>query len=102
MNIDTIRFKEEMIKSGMKQKELAQKVGVTEVSISRYVSGERQPRGIILVKIAEALSTTPEYLCGLGIEHSSSAYARVRGNIMQYCAEWTADQKRELLNLLVS
>ena len=102
MKLDTFRLKEEMARVGLKQRELAKMVGVTEVSMSRYMTGNRQPRGTKLVEIANALQTTPEYLCGLGIERSNSAFARVRGNIMQYVAEWTPDQKRELLNLLVS
>lgn len=50
--------------SGMSQKRLAEKVGVTEVSMSRYISGERVPKGPLIVKIAKELGTTAEYLMG--------------------------------------
>lgn len=50
--------------SGMSQKELAKKVGVSEVSMSRYISGDRVPKGPIIVKIAKELGTTVEYLLG--------------------------------------
>ena len=42
-------------KSGLTQRELANKVGVTEVSMSRYVSGGRIPKGPIIANIANAL-----------------------------------------------
>lgn len=34
----------------IKQRELANAVGITETSISRYVSGDREPKGKILKK----------------------------------------------------
>lgn len=37
------RIKGLLKKRGLTQKELAEKVGVTEVSVSRYISGERTP-----------------------------------------------------------
>ena len=48
----------------MNQKELAKKVGVTEVTISRYMNGERKPRIEIVNKLAEVLGTTTDYLLG--------------------------------------
>ena len=45
-----------MIKEkGLTQRELASKVGVTEVSMSRYIKGERVPSGPIVVNIAKEL-----------------------------------------------
>ncbi|MCT4564998.1 MAG: helix-turn-helix domain-containing protein [Maledivibacter sp.] len=46
------------------QKELANYVDVTEVTISRYMNGERKPRIEIINKIAEVLDTTTDYLLG--------------------------------------
>ncbi|MDO5061991.1 MAG: XRE family transcriptional regulator [Peptostreptococcaceae bacterium] len=40
---------------GMTQRELAQIVGVTEVTISRYINGTREPKGTVLKDIADAL-----------------------------------------------
>ncbi|MDO4649391.1 MAG: helix-turn-helix transcriptional regulator [Eubacteriales bacterium] len=47
---------------GMTQRELAEKVGTTETSISRYVSGERIPKAPMCIKIAKALDTDVEML----------------------------------------
>ena len=44
------------------QKELAQKIGVTESAMSYYVKGDRMPRIDVLTRMAQALHTTTEYL----------------------------------------
>ena len=49
---------------GLTQRELANRVGVTEVSMSRYVNGARVPKGPIVVNIAKALGVSVEYLVG--------------------------------------
>ena len=46
------RISELLNQYGLTQRELAAKVGVTEVSMSRYIKGERSPRGPILANIA--------------------------------------------------
>lgn len=46
----------------MTQKELAEMVNTTEASISRYTNNARLPKGDIIVKIAQALDTTSDYL----------------------------------------
>ena len=49
---------------GMTQRDLANKIGASEVSISRYISGARMPKANIVVYIADALNTTTDYLLG--------------------------------------
>lgn len=44
------------------QKQLAEMTELTEAGISRYISGQRLPRIDILLRIAEALSCTLDYL----------------------------------------
>lgn len=66
-NIIGERITELLEKKGMKQKELAERVGVTEVTISRYVTGERIPHPDIIIKMAEVLESTTDYLLGRSI-----------------------------------
>lgn len=40
---------------GISQRKLAELVGVTEVSMSRYVNGDRVPKAPIAIKIADVL-----------------------------------------------
>ena len=65
MKMNTKRLQEEIERNNLTQRMLADKVNVSEVSMSRYVHGDRMPKGNILVKIAKALQTTPEYLTGM-------------------------------------
>lgn len=54
------------------QKELAQKIGVTESAMSYYVKGDRMPRIDALTRMAQALHTTTDYLLGT-VEDCSTA-----------------------------
>lgn len=47
---------------GISQRQLADAVGMTEVSISRYVKGKRIPSAEILGRIADVLGVTTDYL----------------------------------------
>ena len=54
------RIAEMLSKRGITQKELASTIGVTEAVISRYVSGERDPKPETIANIATALRTTSD------------------------------------------
>lgn len=58
------RLTELLEENNITQLELAHKIGVTNVTISRYLSGERSPRIEILSKIAEYFSVSTDYLLG--------------------------------------
>ena len=55
------RITETLQRRGMTQKELAGRIGVTEAVMSRYVSGDREPKPDVLANIATALHTTSRY-----------------------------------------
>lgn len=48
--------------AGITQRELAERAGVTETSMSRYISGSRIPKAPICIKIAEVLGCNAEDL----------------------------------------
>ncbi|GEM_PF-1123452 len=58
------RIKELLDLRGMTQRQLADKVGVTEVTISRYVKGIRTPRATIAQEIAKALGSDVTVVMG--------------------------------------
>lgn len=64
MKIFTERLNEMLDKRGMTQRELADKIGTTEVSVSRYINGERTPKGPVITKIAQVLNVSTDYLLG--------------------------------------
>jgi transcriptional regulator with XRE-family HTH domain len=49
----------------MMQKELAEKIGVNEMAISRYIHGSRMVSVSILIDICKALNVSADYLLGL-------------------------------------
>ena len=89
-------------RNDLTQRELARRVGVTEVSMSRYVKGVRRPKDPILAKIAMNLHTTPEYLLDQesGEEDSELAYYRTQRVIACNVKDWTTKQKIDLVNAL--
>lgn len=58
------RLVELMEEKNINQLELSKLVGTTNVTISRYISGQRKPRLEIIAKIAEILNTSIDYLLG--------------------------------------
>lgn len=56
------RIKTILKEKNMTQKQLAEKTGITEVSISRYVNGDRAPKGPAIIEIAKALGVDAGYL----------------------------------------
>ena len=49
-------------KNNMTQRELANKVGITEACLSRYIGEKRTPKGTVIDNIANVLYTTTDYL----------------------------------------
>lgn len=49
---------------GVQQRWLAEQVGVTEVSMSRYVSGDRIPKAPMAIRMADALGVDVKELYG--------------------------------------
>lgn len=100
-NILGERISDLLQKHGLSQRELADKVGVTEVSMSRYIKGDRIPKGPIVVNIATALHTTVEYLMGQESEDDSELeYYRTQRAIARNAKNWTQKQKADLVNAL--
>lgn len=55
------RIEMQLKRKNMSQRDLAKKLGVSEVTVSRWLSGDRDPSIDTLNKIAEALDTTASY-----------------------------------------
>lgn len=59
-----LQIREARLKAGLKQKELAERIGVSESRISQYEKGSQNPRISTLMKLAEALEIPLKTLCG--------------------------------------
>lgn len=67
-------------KNNMVQKELAGRVSITEASLSRYISGNRTPKGTVIANIANVLHTTTDYL--LNTENNENEPYSIDQNII--------------------
>lgn len=56
------------------QKELAQRANITEANLSRYENGVREPKSAVLIRLADALGVTTDYLVGLTDEKNYDKY----------------------------
>ena len=66
ISVDTIggrirRLRENL---SMTQVALAQAVGITKMTLSKYEHDQAEPRGEIIAKLADVLDTTADYLLG--------------------------------------
>ena len=59
------RLKRAIAIRGYKQRDLAEKLGMTDATLSRYVRGNREPRADAIRKIAETLNVSTDWLLGL-------------------------------------
>lgn len=59
------RIREKRKGQRLTQQELADKIGVSLMTVLRWEKGERTPNALIMPQIAEALNTSVEYLMGL-------------------------------------
>lgn len=92
------RLLSQLQKRGMTQKELAERINTTEATLSRYVSGDREPKADVLANIATALHTTSDYL--LGIEKEDFDFPKVERLLARNSPSMTEKQKRALISAL--
>ncbi|MFN2926540.1 helix-turn-helix domain-containing protein [Lachnospiraceae bacterium YH-ros2228] len=81
MSVFSERLNALIKKNGWTQRELAQKIGVTEQAISHYARGRRIPRNDTLVQIAKALGTTTDDLLGASESVSLKRMERIQQNL---------------------
>ena len=96
------RISEALKTQGITQKELALRIGVTEAVISRYISGDREPKPEVLANMATALHVTSDYLLGTEKEGNlDSDFPRIIRLIARNAAGMAAQQKRNIITALL-
>ncbi|MBE5825298.1 MAG: helix-turn-helix transcriptional regulator [Butyrivibrio sp.] len=79
------------------QKDLATEVGITEVSLSRYIAGSRVPRGSVIANLAKALHTTTDYLLGEESEDDfETEFLNTKAWIARNAKNMTTEQRMSL------
>lgn len=89
-----------MKQKGITQKDLSQRSGIAESSISRYLHSETLPRFDVVINFAKALDVETEYLLE---EHdkSESAYSSIATAVARKGNELTAEEKNKLIALIL-
>jgi transcriptional regulator with XRE-family HTH domain len=98
------RLSELMEEYNISQVTLAKKIGITNVTISRYINGERSPRIEIVTRLAEVLNTTTDYLLGVTDFRNIMSEEQFRKELLESdfakkIKPLTDEQKRTLLSL---
>lgn len=75
-------------KNNMTQRELAEKLKTTEVSVSRYVSGKRIPKAPVCIAMAKILNCEAEDLYYIEPEENKSAgmreFAKLHDELLEH------------------
>lgn len=93
-----LRISDMLKKRNMTQRKLAERIQITEQQLSRYISGEREPKPETVANLATALQTTSDYL--LGIEEGDFNFNQVRRLIARNASNMSDDKKRKLMDAL--
>lgn len=95
------KVKKLMVSQNMTQKQLSQKSGITEASVSRYLRGDRAARMDIIINFAKALGCTTEYLLEDEENVSVNSYAEIATAIARNGKDLTAEEKNKLIALIL-
>lgn len=87
------RLKIERTKSKLTQRQVAERLGITEVTVSSYEREEYMPPGDVLIKLATIYGCTTDYLYGLDRERTISAKGLSDDDIA--ALHYTADRMRK-------
>ena len=96
------RIAELLQESGKTQKELAIMVGVTETAMSRYISGDREPKPETLANIATALKTTSDDLLGIEKKEDEFDAAKITRILSRNAKNLSNQEKKDLINAILS
>lgn len=90
-----------MKEKGYNQKDLSEKSGISEPSISRYLKEERTPRIDIIINFAKALDVTTDYL----LDDDFKKYSKVddvKHTIAKHGNELSEEEENELIEYIRS
>lgn len=91
--IDTTaaRLKEAMTAAGLKQLELAKKTGLSHSTISRYMSGQMEPKQKAINLLAVALNVSEMWLWGYDVPMTRSIEQKKNDDLVKVIAQLQED-----------
>lgn len=94
------KVRELMKDAGITQKELSKKSGVSEASLSRYLSGSLKPRMDIIINVSKALGVSPGELTGDINAIKQDSYAETISIVARNRNKLTDEEKTEIIKVL--
>ena len=85
---------------GMTRRELAERTGLTEVAIGRYINGEREPKAVTLSAIAMELGVSMDELMGIETNSNNELESAMR-LVARNAGDLTPEEKTFLISALV-
>ncbi|MEE3343548.1 MAG: helix-turn-helix transcriptional regulator [Bacilli bacterium] len=98
------RLRELLARENIKQKDLAQDVGITEAALSRYMKGDRIPHGETICNLATALHTTTDYLLGRKDKEEFNkeiSFNEMEGLLARNSKNYSNKQNDELMRIIL-
>lgn len=86
---------------GITRREFSAMTGLTEAAISRYITGQREPKSVTLSIIANALGVSMDELLGTRCEDPTLLDDAVR-LVARNANEITPEQKKRLVDALLT
>ena len=87
------RLKEAMKNSGKKQADLVRETGLNRGTVSRYLSGEVEPRQDAAYKLALALNVSEMWLWGYDVPMGRTAEQKKNDDLVKIIAQMRRDPK---------
>lgn len=88
-----------MKEKDLSQKQLAQKCGIAESSVSRYLKAEKRPRLDIVINFAKTLEVMPEYLLD-DKDMKDDAFTLISTAIARKGNKLTPEEKNKLIAMI--
>lgn len=104
MNQITENLQKLIREKSITQKKLAQYSGLTESAISHYLKGDRIPRGVSLIRIAESLDVTVDELVGFNSEadepNKDKDLKEIKSLFARSGSKMSLQEKAELISII--
>lgn len=96
------RIKDARIRAGLSQAELARRCDISQPSLHDLESGKsKSARGITLIRLAEALGQTPEWLAGAkGVRQDSTPKNVAEESLLSDFRRLTSTEKKVVLRMI--
>lgn len=89
------------VQRGLSQVELAERAGIGENAVWRYESGETEPKGEVIARLAKELDVSTDYLLGLTEYPGQYVEGPLSAAEREAIAAWRRGDKYEAIEVIV-